>query len=109
MKELNNIQVVDKNLHEIKNGMLRYCTSEFQIVGKLSNDDQNRKTHFRFIYITDYEVYVNAIDEGFDAEDANFIGYIYKINTSQFNGVNQSQYGKFLCLWSQYGKLCFQT
>ena len=39
-------------------------------------------------------MYINAIDEGYDAEDAIFNDYVYKINTPQFNKVNRSQYGK---------------
>ena len=42
----------------------------------------------------DYEAYINAIDEGYDAEDAIFNGYIYKINTPKLNKVNRSQNGK---------------
>ena len=43
------------------------------------------ETHFRFRNITGYEAYINAIDEGYDAEDAIFNGYFYKLNTPQFN------------------------
>ena len=39
--------------------------------------------------ITDYEHFVNSIDEGYDAGDAIFNGYFYKINT-QFKLVNRS-------------------
>ena len=37
--------------------------------------------------------YINAIDEGYDAEDSIFNGYICKLNTPQFNLVHRSQYG----------------
>ena len=63
------------------------------MVGKLSVGDQVRKTHKRFSNVTDYEAYINAIDEGYDAEDASFNGFNYKIDTPQFNLVNRSQYG----------------
>ena len=62
------------------------------MIGNLKLSDQIRQTHIIFRNITDYEAYINSIDEGFDAEDANFNGYIYKINTSQFNLVTRSQY-----------------
>ena len=52
---------------------------------KLSVGDQIGGTHIRFRNTTDYEHYVNAIDEGYDAEDAIFDCYIYKINIPQFN------------------------
>ena len=41
----------------------------------------------------EFEAYNNAIDEGYDTEDAIFNGYISKIVTPQFNKVNRSQYG----------------
>ena len=41
----------------------------------------------------DFEAYINAIDEAYDAEDAIFNGYIHKINTPIFNKINRSQYG----------------
>ena len=63
------------------------------MVGKLSVGDQIRETHFRFRNLTEYESYINAIDQDYEAEDAIFNGYIYKINTPQFNLVNRSQYG----------------
>ena len=64
------------------------------MVGNLKVADQVCQTHIRFRKIDDYESYINPIDEGYDAEDAIFIGYIYKINTPQFNLVKRSQYGK---------------
>ena len=63
------------------------------MVGNLMNDDQIRQTHIRFRNISDYEAYINSIDEGYDADDAIFNGYIYKLDTPQFNEVNRSQYG----------------
>ena len=63
------------------------------MVGKLKVGDQIRQTHITFRNITDYEAYINSIDERYDAEDAVFIGYICKSNTRQFNIVNRSQYG----------------
>ena len=54
---------------------------------------QIRQTHIRFRNMDDYEAYINSFDEGYDAEDAIFIGYFYKLNNPKFNKVNQSQYG----------------
>ena len=51
------------------------------MVGNLKVRDQIRQTHIRFRNITDYEAYINSIDEGYDAEDASFNAFIYKINT----------------------------
>ena len=55
------------------------------MVGKCSVGDQIRKTQVRFRNITDYEAYIISIDEGYDAKDAIFSGYIYEINTPHFN------------------------
>ena len=46
------------------------------MVGKSSIGDQIGETHNRFRNITDYENFINAIEEEYDAEDAIFNGYI---------------------------------
>ena len=63
------------------------------MVGNLKVGGQIRQTNIRFRNMDDFEAYIIAIDEGYDAEDAIFNGHIYKINTPQFNKVNRSQYG----------------
>ena len=70
MRELNKIEVINKNLHEIKNEILLDYVGEFEMVGNLKVGDQVRQTHIRFRNIEDYGAYINAIDEGYDAEDA---------------------------------------
>ena len=81
MKKLNKIHVVNRNLHEIKNEISVDYIGEFEIVGNLKVGDRIRQTHNRFRSISDYEAYIISIDEGYDAEDGIFNGYIYKINT----------------------------
>ena len=93
LKELNTKHVVNKNLHEIKHEILQEYTGEFEMVGYLKIGDQNTETHARFINISNYEAYINTIDQNYDSEDAIFNGYIYKIDIPQFNLVNRSQYG----------------
>ena len=93
LEELIKFQVIDKLLHEIKNELLGNYDGVFEMIVKLSVGDQFRQTHIRFRSFTDYENYINAIDEGYEAEDAIFKGFFYKINTLQFNLVNRSQYG----------------
>ena len=85
LKELNKIQVVKKNLQEIKQKILIDYNAEFEMVGKLKVGDQIRQTHIRFRNMDDFESYIDSIDEGYDADDCIFHGYIYKLNTSQFN------------------------
>ena len=92
LKELNKIFVIDKNLHQNKNEILRDYTGEFEMIGKLSIGRQICQNHIRFRDINGYESYFNSSDERYDAEDAIFNGYIYRTNTPQFNLVNISQY-----------------
>ena len=93
LKALNKIEVIDKNLHEIKNEILQDYDGTFEMVGTLIVGDQLRQTHIRFRNMIDFETYINSIDEGYDANDSIFNGYIYKIITPEFNTVNRSQYG----------------
>ena len=90
LKELKKIQVINKKLHEIKNEILVDYTSEFEMVGNLKVGDQVKQTHIRFRKISDYESYINATDEGYDAEDAIFNGYIDELDTPQFNKIKRS-------------------
>ena len=48
------------------------------MVGNLKVGDQIRQTHIRFRNISDYEAYINSIDEGYYDEDAVFNGYFIK-------------------------------
>ena len=93
LKELNKVEVVNKNLNEIKQEISVDYVGEFDMVGSLKVGHQIRQTHIRFRNMDDFESYINSIDEGYDADDCIFNGYIYKLNTPQFNKVNRSQYG----------------
>ena len=42
----------------------------------------------------DFESNINAIDIDYDSEDVTFTGYVYKLNTPQFNVVRRSAYGR---------------
>ena len=63
------------------------------MVGRLKVGDQIRQNHVRFRNFTDSDAYINSIDERYDAEDAFFNGYFYKINTPHFTVVSRSQCG----------------
>ena len=90
---MNKIQVIDKNLHEIENEILLDYVGAFEMVGSLKVGGQIRQTNNRFRNMDDFEAYTNAIDQDCESEDAIFNGYIYKLDTPQFNKVNRSQYG----------------
>ena len=93
LREFNKIEVVNKNLHEIKQEISMDYSGEFEMVGNLKVGDQIRQTHSRFSKIDDFESYINYIDQDYEGEDSIFNGYIYKINTPQINKVNRSKYG----------------
>ena len=93
LRELNKIEVIIKNLHEIRSEIILDYTGEFEMVGNLKNGDQIHQTHTRFRNSDDYEFYINAIDQDFESEYAIFKGYFYKIYTPRFNKVNRSQNG----------------
>ena len=93
LKELIKIEVIDQNLHEIKNEILQDYDGTFEMVGTLIVGHQLRQTHIRFRNMIDFENYINSIDEGYDADDSIFNGYIYKINTPKFNKVKRSDFG----------------
>ena len=93
LKEFKKIHVVNSNLHEIKQEIIVDYTGEFEMVGSLRVGDQIRQTHIRFRNVSDYEAYINSIDEAYDAEDAVFYDDIYNLNTPRINKVNRSQYG----------------
>ena len=81
------------------------------MVGNLKFGDQIRQTHTIFTNMDEYESYINAIDEGYDAEDAFFNVYTCNLITPQFNKVNRSQYGN-VCDFKQEiieyrGNICF--
>ena len=63
------------------------------MIGTLLVGDQLRQTHIRFRKMIDFESYINKIDDGYDADDSIFNGFIYKIDTPIFKKVNRSQYG----------------
>ena len=85
LKELNKIRVIDKNLHEIKFEILQDYDGTFEMIGTLLVGDQLHQTHIRFRKMIDFESYINKIDDGYDADDSIFNGYIYKIDTPIFN------------------------
>ena len=74
LKELNEIQVFNKKLHEIKKEILVEYTGEIEMFGRLKNVDQTREIHIRFRNITDYKAYIKAIGHGYESVDAIFNG-----------------------------------
>ena len=93
LRDMNKIQVIDKNLHVTKTEILQEYVGAFEKIGNLNVGDRVRKTNIRFRNMDNFEAYINAIDEGYDAEDAISNGFVYKLDIPQFNKVNRNQYG----------------
>ena len=55
MRELNKIQVFDKNLHEVKNEILLDYIGAFEMIGNLKVGDQIRQSNNRFRNMNDFE------------------------------------------------------
>ena len=62
------IKIYTKLINEI---LLDYAGA-FEMVGNLKVGNQFRQTNIRFRNMDDFEAFINAIDEGQDAEDAFF-------------------------------------
>ena len=83
------------SLHEIQNAILEDHTGDFELIGSMLVGEVEQKTNFRFKNVDDFESYINAIDNsGYDSEDVNFKGWLYKLNNPEFKKVNRSQYGR---------------
>ena len=90
----NKIYVNNLNLHEIKDGILQDYTDDFELNGLMIIGPVEHKTNIRFKNIEDFESYINAIDIDYDSEDVTFTGYLYKLDTPQFQVVKRSAYGR---------------
>ena len=88
------IYVSGLNLHEIKNELLLDCRSDCELNGLLDVGFAKHKVNNRIRNIDDFESYINAIDIENDSGHVAFTGYVYEINTPQFNIVKRSVYPK---------------
>ena len=55
-------------------------------------DELEQNTIIRFESFDDFENYINTVDEGYGSEDVFLTGWLYKLNTLEFNKVNGPQY-----------------
>ena len=81
-------------MHEIKNEILQKWTGDFELKGLMIIGPIEHKTNIRFKNLDDFESFINAIDIDYDSENVTFIGYVYKLNTTQFNVVKRGLYAK---------------
>ena len=65
------------------------------MVGSILIGEIEYKTNSRFKNVDDFESYINGLDNnGYDSEDVMFTGWLYKLNTPEFNKVNRSRYAR---------------
>ena len=81
-------------MHEIKNEILQDYTVDFVLNGVMIIGPIEHKTNIRFKNMNDFESYIKAIDVDYDSEVVTFTGYVYKMNTPQYNIVKRGAYGK---------------
>ena len=86
----NKIYVNKLNLHEIKNENLLDYTGDFEGNGSMPIRPVEHKTKIRYKNMDDFECYINAIYIAYDSGDVTSSGYVYKLNTPQFNVVKRS-------------------
>ena len=82
------------NLHEIKNEILQDYTCDFELNGLMIIGHIDHTTNIRFKSMDDIESFINAMDIDYDSEEATFNGYVYKLNTAEFNVVKRSAHIK---------------
>ena len=90
----NKIYVNNLKLHEIKNEILQGYTGDFELIELMIIGPIEHKTNIRYKNKDDFEIYINATVIDYDSTDVTFSGYIYKLNTPQFNVVRRSAYGR---------------
>ena len=72
-------------IHEIKSENFQDYTGDFELNGSMIVGHIEHKTNIRFKSFDDFESYINAIYIDYDSEDVTFTGYVYILNTPQFN------------------------
>ena len=80
------------NLYGIISEILEDYTGAFELIGSMLIGEIKQKTNRRCKNVDDFEPYINAIDNGgYDSEDIIFTGWLYKLNTHEFNKVNNNK------------------
>ena len=83
------------NLHEIKIEISLNYTGDFELIGSMLIGEIEQKTNIRFKIVYAFETSFNARDNGgYDSEGVSFTGWLYKLNTPEFNKVSSSHYGR---------------
>ena len=85
------------NLHQIKSEILEDASGNFQPIGSMLIGEIERKTNVRFKSVDDFETYINDTDNSiYDSDDVIFTGWLYKLNTPEF------EKNKQIPIWWRY-------
>ena len=82
------------NPPEIRSEVLLEHIGDCDLIGSKVIGPVKRKTKIRFKAMDDFESYLNANDVDYDSEDVIFTGYVYTLNTLEFNKTNRCQCGR---------------
>ena len=74
--------------------ILQDYTGDFESNGLMIIGHIEYKTITRFKNTDDFESYINKKVVDYDSKDVTFTGYVYNLNTPQFEVVKGSAYGK---------------
>ena len=64
------------------------------MIGSMLIGEIEQKTKIRFRNVEDFKNYFIAIDDDYDSGDVIFPGWLYGLNTPEFNKANRSQYDR---------------
>ena len=82
----NEIYVNGLKLNQIKSEILLHYTGDFESVASMFIGEIEQKTNTGCKNIDVFETYINALGNGgYDGEDVIFKGWLYKLDTFEFN------------------------
>ena len=80
------------NIHESKGEILLNYIGDFELNRSMVVGPIEHRTKIKFRNVDDFESYIKAIDVDYDSDDFTFSGYVYILNTPQFNVVKRCVY-----------------
>ena len=75
-------------MHQTKSEKIFDFTGDFELIGFMLIAELERRTNSKFKTIDDFETYNNAIGVDYNGGDVILTGWLYKLNTLQFNSVS---------------------
>ena len=83
------------NLHEIKNEILEDNAGDFELIRSMLIGEIEQKINVMFKNVDEFETSIDAIDiSGYESDVVIFTGWLFKLNTPEFDKVNRCQNGE---------------